>query len=374
VQPIVGIDASRYPGEIRTGTETYSRELLDAMARVDDLPFALRLYVNQLDDDGNANLSRLGEVRRLPLPRFWTHGRLSLEMLRHRPDLLFVPSHVLPLIHPRSVVTIHDLGYLHEPEAHPSGQRKMLDLTTRWNARVAAQVIAISETTRTDLIRFYGTPADKISVIHHGISADFAPATEPEIARVRATWSLPDRFVLAVGTIQPRKNLARLAQAVAALLGEIPDLVLVVAGKRGWMADSVLDEISAALPHEKFRELGYVPLTDIQALYSTAAVTALVSTYEGFGMPVIEAMASGSPVVVSDTPALTEIAGKAALVAEARSVTGIADALRAVLSDQSKATRLTTSGRAHAASFSWDKAARETVDLLHRMLENRAPR
>jgi glycosyltransferase involved in cell wall biosynthesis len=374
VQPIVGIDASRYPGEIRTGTETYSRELLDAMARIDDLPFAPRSYVNQIDDDSNANLSRLGEVRRLPLPRFWTHGRLSLEMLRHRPDLLFVPSHVVPLIHPRSVVTIHDLGYLHEPEAHPSGQRKMLDLTTRWNARVAAQVIAISETTRTDLIRFYGTPADKISVIHHGISTVFTPATESEIARVRARYALPDRFVLAVGTIQPRKNLARLAQAVAALLGEIPDLALVVAGKRGWMAVTVVDEISAALPHEQFRELGYVPLTDIPALYSTAAVTALVSTYEGFGLPVIEAMASGSPVVVSDTPALTEIAGKAALVAEARSVTGIADALRAVLSDQSKATRLTTSGRAHAASFSWDKAARETVDLLHRMLENRAPR
>jgi glycosyltransferase involved in cell wall biosynthesis len=374
VQPIVGIDASRYPGKIRTGTETYSRELLDAIARLGDLPFALRSYVNRADTESVEHLGRLGEVRHLPFPRLWTHGRLSGEMLRHRPDLLFVPSHVIPLVHPRSVVTIHDLGYLHEPEAHPAGQRRILDLTTRWNARAAAQIIAISETTKSDLTRIYGTPADKITVIYHGISEVFSPAAESEIDRVRSAFALPDRFVLAVGTIQPRKNLARLAQAVAALRVEFPDLALVVAGKRGWMADSVLADVRAALPHQHFRELGYVPLADIPALYSTTSVTALVSTYEGFGLPVIEAMASGSPVVISDAPALTEIAGGAALIAEARSVSGIADALKTVLIDSGTAARIAASGRAHSTTFTWNKAARETVNLLDRVLENRAPR
>ena len=372
--PIVGIDASRYPGEIRTGTETYSRELFDAMARLTEFPFAVRSYVNQVDQESLANLSRLGEVRRLPFPRFWTHGRLSIEMLRHRPDLLFVPSHVIPLIHPRSVVTVHDLGYLHEAEAHPVGQRRMLNLTTRWNARVASHIIAISETTKADLIRFYGTPADKITVVHHGISGNFAPAAESDIARVRLAYELPDRFVLAVGTIQPRKNLARLAGAVASLQAQFPGLALVVAGKRGWMADTVLAGIHAALPSALFHELGYVPLADIPAIYSTAPITALVSTYEGFGLPVIEAMACGSPVVISDTPALVEVAGEAALVADAHSISAIAGALKAILAEAGTADRLTTSGLQRAAHFSWDTAARATVGVVDDVLDKRTTR
>ncbi|HYP60706.1 MAG TPA: glycosyltransferase family 1 protein [Thermomicrobiales bacterium] len=372
--PIVGIDASRYPGEIRTGTETYSRELIDAMARLTDLPFAVRSYVNQADQESVANLLALGEVRGLPFPRFWTHGRLSIEMLRHRPDLLFVPSHVIPLVHPRSVVTVHDLGYLHESEAHPAGQRRMLDLTTRWNARVASHIIAISETTKADLIRFYGTPAGKIAVVRHGISANFAPAAEPDMARVRSAYELPDRFVLAVGTIQPRKNLARLAEAVSSLQARFPGLALVVAGKRGWMAEGVLADIHATLPSALFHELGYIPLADIPAIYSTASVTALVSTYEGFGLPVIEAMACGSPVVISDTPALVEVAGDAAVVADPRSVNSIAGALASILADAGTADRATTSGRQRAAHFSWDTAARETVSVLDDVLKKRTTR
>jgi glycosyltransferase involved in cell wall biosynthesis len=373
VLPIVGIDASRYPGEIRTGTETYSRELLDAMAGLGDLPFQVRSYVNQCDSEAIARLSRLGDVCSLPFPRFWTHGRLSFEMLRHRPDLLFVPSHVIPFAHPPSVVTVHDLGYLHEPDAHPPRQRRMLDLTTRWNARVAAHVIAISETTRADLIRQYNTPADKITVIHHGVSDRFTPAAPYEQARVRTRYRLPDRFVLAVGTIQPRKNLARLAQAVASLQGEFPGLTLAVAGKRGWMADSVIADIRGALPSSLFHELGYVPLTDIPALYSAASVTALVSTYEGFGLPALEALACGSPLVISDTPALVEIAGKAARIAQATSIEDIAGCIGATL-DEPQPERRERRGIAHAASFTWPDSARRTVRVLERVLENRATR
>ena len=373
VLPVVGLDASRYPGEIRTGTETYSRELLDAMAGLGDLPFQVRSYVDQSDSESFARLSQLGSVRSLPFPRFWTHGRLSFEMLRHRPDLLFVPSHVIPLVHPRSVVTIHDLGYLHEPGAHPDRQRRMLDLTTRWNARVSDHIIAISDTTKTDLIRHYGTPAEKITVIHHGVSDRFAPAGPDERARVGSRYRLPAQFVLAVGTIQPRKNLARLAQAVARLHGEFPELALVVAGKRGWMADSVLADISAILPPDLVHELGYVPLSDIPALYSTASVTALVSTYEGFGLPALEALSCGSPLVVSDTPALVEVAGAVARIANATSVEVIAEGISASLTETDREGRRRR-GQQHAASFTWSETARRTVGVLDRVLENRAAR
>jgi glycosyltransferase involved in cell wall biosynthesis len=373
VLPIVGIDASRYPGEIRTGTETYSRELLDAMAELDSLPFEVRLYVNRIDAGADEDLARLGNVRRLPFPRLWTHGRLSFEMLRDRPDLLFVPSHVIPLAHPRSVVTIHDLGYLHEPEAHPVRQRRLLDLTTRWNARVSAHIIAISDTTRADLIQRYGAPAEKITVIHHGVNDRFVPATPDEQTRIRYKWQLPDRFVLAVGTIQPRKNLARLAEAVARLQGDFPGLALVVAGKRGWMADSVLSDISRTLSSGLVHELGYVPLNDVPGLYSAASVTALVSTYEGFGLPALEALACGSPLVISDTPALVEVAGKAARIARAASVDEIAQGIEASLNEANNETgkRL---GMVHAAAFTWANTAQQTRDVLNHVLENRAAR
>jgi glycosyltransferase involved in cell wall biosynthesis len=369
VLPVVGIDASRYPGETRTGTETYSRELLDAMARLGNLPFQVRSYVNQVDEEASARLAGLGELRRLPFPRIWTHGRLSFEVLRNRPDLLFVPAHVIPLIHPDSVVTVHDLGYLHDPEAHPARQRRMLDLTTRWNARVAAHVIAISETTKSDLIRHYGTPEDKITVVHHGVSDRFAPASADEQARIRSEYRLPGRFVLAVGTIQPRKNLARLAEAIAKLQGEFPGLALVVAGKRGWMADSVLAAVSGALPPALFIEMGYVPMSDVPALYSSASVAALVSTYEGFGLPALEALACGSLLVVSDTPALVEVAGAAARIASATSVDEIAQCVRAALNEAEPASKIRL-GQDHAASFTWNRTAQQTVEVIERVLDN----
>ena len=370
MRKLIGIDASRYPGKVRTGTETYTRELLDAMAKISSLPFSMRSYLNRADDQSAANLFRLGEVRQIPFPRFWTHARLSAEMLRRPPDLLFVPSHVIPLIHPRSVVTVHDLGYLHEPDAHPAHQRRMLDLTTRWNARMAAQVIAISETTRRDLIHFYRTPAAKITVIYHGVSNRLAPVEKPRQNEVRERYGLPKCFVLAVGTVQPRKNLARLAGAVAELQSTFPGLSLVVAGKRGWMADSVIAEIQRALPAGLFRELGYVPEDDLPALYSSASVTALISTYEGFGLPVLEAFRCGAPLVVSDTPALVEVAGEAALVARAGSAQDIAANLAAILRDPEVGAKLRAHGIARAVDFTWDATARNTIELLDSVSRN----
>jgi glycosyltransferase involved in cell wall biosynthesis len=372
-QPLIGIDASRYPGELRTGTETYSRELIDAIADIPDLPFSVRCYVNQADDESVQRLARLGDVKSIPFPRFWTHARLSLEVIRHRPNLLFIPSHVIPAVHPRSVVTIHDLGYLHEPDAHPLRQRRMLDLTTRWNARRAAHIIAISETTRADLMRFYGTAEEKITVVYHGVNDQFNPATDNDQRRIRALYDLPEHFVLALGTIQPRKNLVRLAQAVATLQDQIPDLTLVLAGKRGWMADSVIADIRKELPDSRFRELGYVPAADLSALYSAASVTAMVSTYEGFGLPVLEAFRCGAPLVISDTPTLIEVAGDAALIARTTSVPDLASQLAVAIADAGIREQMRARGLRRAASFSWSAAARKTVEVLDRVSRDRMP-
>ncbi len=284
---VIGIDASRYSVQQRTGTETYSYELINAMASNVPSDWTVRSYTNRIDRDTRELLQKLGDVWELAFPRFWTHARLSAEMALHRPDVLFVPSHVIPLVHPASVVTIHDLGYLHEPDAHPTRQRHMLDKTTRWNARVAKRIIAISGTTRDDLVKQYGVHPDKVTVIHHGVSDRFRPAEVAEQLRVRAHYGLNGSFVLAVGTIQPRKNLARLAAAVRQLRDAGSDLQLVLVGRRGWMSESVMAGVHEQLPPEAVVETGYVPLDDLPALYSAAEATALVSTYEGFGLPAL---------------------------------------------------------------------------------------
>ena len=245
-----------------------------------------------------------GEPVCIPFPRLWTHVRLSVEMLRRRPGVLFVPAHVVPALHPPSVVTIHDLGYLHHPEAHPASQRRMLHWSTRWSVFAARRIIAISENTKRDLIRSYRVPEEKIAVIPHGVAAEFAPANAGAVSDVRARYGLGARYVLAVGTVQPRKNLARLAAAVRQLNDNGTRIDLAIAGKQGWLAADVMYEIENERASPFVRLLGYVPDADLPALYTGADVFAMPSLYEGFGMPVLEAMACGVPVVAADRSSL----------------------------------------------------------------------
>jgi glycosyltransferase involved in cell wall biosynthesis len=358
---LVGIDASRYTTAQRTGTENYSYHLINAISEIDDPGLVFRYYLNSSSSPG-ALAGK--DTRPIPFPRFWTHARLSLEMAARRPDLLFVPAHVIPLVHPRSVVTVHDLGYLREPEAHPERQRLMLDWTTRWNTRVAAKIIAISSATRDDLVRHYGIEQEKIEIVAHGVDGRFQPQSLDAIAQVRNRLHLPEQFILAVGTIQPRKNLGNLARAIRILRDDGRAIALVTAGKHGWMASQVEAEIRTVLPKSAWRHLGFVPDDELPALYSAASCVAMVSRYEGFGLPVLEAMASGAPVLISDRGSLPEVAGGHALTADPDETADIAAQLRRVLDDPPIRDGLIARGMRRAATFTWERAAHETIDVL----------
>ena len=215
----IGIDASRVTVAERTGTEHYTFELLAALAQIDHQN-RYTLYCNRPP----ATLPPLGpnfSLRHIPFPRLWTHARLSVELALHPPDVLFVPAHVLPLGAPlrrrmRTVVTIHDMGYMRFPESHTSSQRRYLRLSTNWSAHYAGRLIAISNTTRDDLVRYAGAPPEKISVVHHGVSPRFQPIEDINlIAATQARYGIKPPYFLYVGTIQPRKNLARLLEAFA---------------------------------------------------------------------------------------------------------------------------------------------------------------
>jgi glycosyltransferase involved in cell wall biosynthesis len=360
--PQIAIDASRVSVAERTGTERYSYELLAALARVDRWN-SYTLYTNGLP----AALPPLGPnfaLRSIPLRRLWTHARLGPALAGDRPDLLFVPAHVVPLVHPPSVVTIHDLGYLSFPAAHTARRRLELHLTTRWSLRAARQVIAISQATKDDLLRHYGADPARVSVVHHGLSAGFRPAEPPAVAAARARHGLAAPYLLYVGTVQPRKNLQRLIEAFALVAAEYADLSLVIAGRRGWLTEAIERRAGQLGLASRVRFLGYLPDEDLPALLSGAAAFVFPSLYEGFGMPVLEAMACGAPVLTASDSSLPEVAGDAALLVDPTDVHAIAAGLRQIVGDERLRADLRARGLARAAAFTWERCARETLAVL----------
>jgi len=247
--------------------------------------------------------------------------RLSYELLtRPRPEVLFVPAHVLPLAHPLpSVVTVHDLGYRHFPGAHPARQRLYLDWSTRFSARAATHVLADSAATQRDLNRFYGVPPEKITVVYPGRDDRLARA---DPAPVRARYGLAPDYLLHVGTLQPRKNLSRLMDAAASLRARWPGLQLVLAGQPGWQSGPILAQarakrrVGAAAGLRARRRLAWSLLWRARVVFP--------SLYEGFGFPVLEAMACGTPVVCANTSSLPEVAGEAALLVDPEDTSALA--------------------------------------------------
>jgi glycosyltransferase involved in cell wall biosynthesis len=265
------------------------------------------------------------------------------------------------------VVTVHDLGYLSYPEAHKPADRRYLDWSTRWNAHEAAAVLADSQATKADLIAAYGARPDKIHVVYLGRDESLKQVTNPlRLAAVRAKYDLAQRYLLYVGTLQPRKNLVRVVQAFGCIAGrpELADVQLVLAGKKGWLYDSLFEQVSREGLSERIVFPGYIPDEDLPALLSAATAFVFPSLYEGFGIPVLEAGRCGLPVITSNTSSLPEVAGDAALLVDPHDVDAIADAMYRIITDRDLAAELTRRGHENVKRFSWEKCARETLAVL----------
>ena len=358
---VVGIDASRSFVPQPTGTELYSLYLIDALLAHAPDHLSFRLYFNQPPPHSAFRIPH-SALRILKFPRLWTHLRLSTEMLLHAPDLLFVPAHVLPIIHPRrSVVTVHDLGYLYFPEAHPPRQRWYLDRSTRWHARAAAHLLADSEATKRDLFERYHANSDRITVAYPGLDPAVKRVDDPgEIARVKAKYHIDGEYLLYLGTIQPRKNLARLVPTFASC--NLPH-VLVLAGRRGWYADELLKQAS-----DRVKFIGYVDAADKNALLSGATAFVFPSLYEGFGFPVLEAMACGVPVLCSNTSSLPDVAGEAARLVNPLDADDLARGLRDVALNEGLRRTLIERGPRQAQRFTWSSCAETTLQVFEQVL------
>ncbi len=360
---IIGIDSSRAFLRNRTGIEEYAYQV------VSHLRDPLRnerviLYVRH-GQGPDFELPASWEVRSLRAPRFWTHVRLSLEMLLHRPDILFVPAHTVPFIHPKkSIVTVHGLEYEFSSESYSPWERTYMRAVIRFSCRAAETVIAVSENTKKDLIRLYGTPAERIRVVYEG-KPEFRPHTDGTISKRERGIEKP--YLLFIGRIEERKNIRRIVEAFDILKKKkaIPHR-LVLAGKPGYGYEAVQDAIEASEYRGDIIEMGYVSAEEKTELLSEADVFVFPSLYEGFGLPVIEAQTVGVPVVTSDISSLPEIGGKGALYADPLSVESIADRIWEVLSSSALRSGIIEKGRANAERFDWAKCAEEVSALIRR--------
>ena len=289
---------------------------------------------------------------------------------RFFPDarLFHATEHLLPPFrHLPTVLTVHDLIFRHLPQHHKRLNRWYLNLAMPLYVRRATHLIAVSEATRRDLMAAYGVPAEKITVIYEAADPRFGPRDALEQQTIRANYGLPPAYFLYLGTIEPRKNLLRLLRAWEPLYlaGEAPPLVIV--GKRGWLSEPFFEAVERSPAREGLILTGYVLDDDLPALIAAATAFVFPSLYEGFGLPPLEAMACGTPVLCSDRSSLPEVVGDAALLFDPTDEEAIRAAMRRIWADEALREALRRRGMARAKRFSWRRTAEETLRLYRRL-------
>jgi glycosyltransferase involved in cell wall biosynthesis len=300
----------------------------------------------------------------------WEQLALPLALARMRLDLLHSPAYVVPLVGKvPAVVTFHDLSFFVMPSAFNRQNRLYLQAMARQSARHAARFIAVSQATRRDLVRILGVREDQVDVVYNGVDDTFQPiADEARLDGFRAQYDLPRRFILYLGTLEPRKNVAALVRAYAVARQRGVTEPLILAGGRGW-GDLALGQLIAELDlQDVVRMVGFVEMSDQALWYNAATLFVYPSLYEGFGFPVLEAMACGTPVLASDRSSLPEVVGDAGLVVDPMNPDSLAESMVTLLGDDDLRVRFRALGLERARTFRWDAAARQTVESYHRAL------
>jgi glycosyltransferase involved in cell wall biosynthesis len=364
------------------GIGRYTRELLRALAAADPHNHYRLFFASHTRPFPLPSLPPNFRVTALPfhdiwLARLWHRARLPLpvETFIGPVDVFHSPDFTLPPVRrgTRTLLTVHDLSFVRDPGSAAPGLLAYLKAVVPRSVARADHVLADSQATKDDLSELYRVPAERITVLYSGVESAFRPVTDAaQLAAVRARYGLGAApFILAVGTLQPRKNYVRLIQAFSNLLSfgfaqdrsSIPDLQLVIAGGKGWLFDSIFAEVERLGLRDRVRFPGFVVDSDLPALYSAARVLAYPSLYEGFGLPMLEAMACGTPVVASTASCLPEVAGDAALLVPPADVPALAEALSRAATDDSVRAGLIARGWARAATFTWARSAEQLLAL-----------
>lgn len=368
----IAIDAHSV-GTGLAGNETYVTNLIEALAEI-DATNRYTLYVTKREavERFAGRWPHVSVQKTLPhTPLVRIPVTLSAELRRRPVDLLHVQYTAPPLAPCPIVAAVHDLSFEHLPATFKRRSWMQLRLTVRRTAQRAARLIAPSEFTRLDLIRQYRLAPESVSVVPLAASPRFRPASAEEVAHVRSLFGIEGDYLLAVGSIQPRKNLTRLIEAYADLrrqVGQDKLPRLVVAGKRAWLFEETLRAVEAAGLRDCVKFTGYVPESDLPALYTGALCFVYPSYFEGFGLPPLEAMRCGTPVVAGNRTSLPEVIGDAGLLVDPFDTRALSTALARLVGDETLRSALRERGRARARRFDWRETARLTLEVYRQAI------
>ncbi|MDX6574384.1 MAG: hypothetical protein QOE96_337 [Blastocatellia bacterium] len=375
----IAIDAHSVGAELG-GNESYALNLIEALAQIDQTN-AYTLYVTKRAaverfDQRWPNFKVKQTLPHTPLVRIPL--TLSRELRRHPVDLLHVQYTAPPFAPCPVVTTIHDLAFEHLPETFNRRSWMQLRLTVRPTARRAAHIITVSEYSRADISRTYGIAPQRITVTPEAASTKFFPVTnETELRRVRESYGIQEHYILSLCSIQPRKNLVRLIEAYSSLRGvrpegKLPQLVL--AGKRGWLNTEIFRTAERNALGKDILFTDYVPERDLAGLYSGALCFVYPSYFEGFGLPVVEAMQCGVPVIAGNRTSLPEVIGEAGLLFDPFDTRALVNALAQVIDDSECRAVLRSKGLERAKSFNWKTTARLTLGVYERAVKRQGPK
>ncbi len=371
----VGVDYTSAVRQ-RAGIGRYTRELVAALLSLGDAhEYSLFAATGGLKSgDWRSPIERAGvQVRTLPvtdewLARLWHRLRLPIpvDLLTGPLDVFYSPDFTLPPTRrgTKTILTVHDLSFVHYPDAFVPSLRRYLENAVPRSVDRADLVLADSNRTRADLISLFEVSPDVVEVVYPGVGSRFAPEpTAGEYERLRERYGILDEpYVLSVGTLQPRKNYLYLMEGFSRLPGSLNrEMHLLIAGGRGWLCDEVVAEADR---HENIRILGFVEDEDLPALYRGAYLFAFPSLYEGFGLPVLEAMACGAPVVCSETSSLPEVCGDAALLVDPLFPAELTEAMIRLLEGTGLRDQMVCRGLARAATFTWERSAQRLLELI----------
>jgi len=373
---LIGIDASRAFIKNRTGIEEYSYQVIKNLMNRIGKEHQVVLYIRQnqsVDFNLFGNLpagKQDWKVKAIKWPRLWTQIGLSLEMLFNKVDVLFIPAHTVPIIHPKNtVVTIHGLEYEFCPKAYSFWERLYMRISIKNSCRWAKKIIAVSENTKRDLIKLYNIPEEKIRVIYEG----YEKKLQSPISNFQSSLNekIFKPYLLFVGRIEERKNIAGILDAYRILVEKynIPH-ALVLAGAPGFGYGFIKLKIQNYLKIKnlklKITELDYVSENQKWQLLSHADIFLFPSLYEGFGLPILEAQSIGVPVIASNNSSIPEVVGKSAILIDPKNPNEIAEAVQKILSDENLKKDLIAKGLENVKRFSWEKCVQQIAEVILR--------
>jgi glycosyltransferase involved in cell wall biosynthesis len=375
----IAIDAHSVGAQL-AGNESYAVNLIEALAEIDQTnlytlyvtkPAAIDRFTNRWSNFKVRQTLPHTPLVRIPLT-------LSAELRRRPVDVLHVQFTAPPFAPCPVVTTIHDLSFEHLPETFKRRSRAQLRLTVRRTARKAALILTLSEFSRRDIIETYAVDPERVIVTPAAAPTHFKPIVdEAELEKMRQRYGIGANYFLSLGSIQPRKNLTRLIEAFQWLRKSRPDAELpqlVIAGKRGWLDDEVFRAAQQHGLNESVKFTGYVPEEDLPALYSGAMCFVYPSYFEGFGLPVLEAMQCGAPVIAGNQTSLPEVAGDAALLFDPFDTRALGEAIARVIDHPDYRAELRVRGLKRAAEFSWTATARLTLKAYESAAASRRTR